>query len=378
LIRMRRIECAKRVLLVVFLMQVLGACSGMNTLFPDRSKEYKKARSTPALEVPPDLTGTPVSDALVVPDGETTLSGYTSARQTLDTSGATPVLPGQEGMTLGRDRDRTWLIVKGDPAAVWSKAREFWLESGFLLVREDPVIGILETDWVDSRAAIPQDFIRGAISRVFESAYSSAYRDRYRMRMERGETPGTTEIFITHQGVQERLQGAPDTVQTTTWEPRPNDPDLEAIMLREMMVYLGVAPEQAETLIAERTPSAPRADLLQEESGGPRLVVHEAFEAAWRSVGITLDRVEFAVEDRDRSSGIYYVRYNDPLEKPEKGFLSHLAFWSKDDEQQADTYQIKLSEDGVDTRVAVLNAAGEPEQSVTAVRILTLLYEDLR
>lgn len=378
MISMRRIECAKRVLLLVFLVQTLAACSWLNNLFPDRSREYKKAQSTPALEVPPDLTGTPVSDALVVPEGETTLSGYTSARQTLDTSGATPVLPGQEGITLGRDRDRAWLMVEGDPTAVWNRAREFWLESGFLLVREDPVIGILETEWVDSRAAIPKDFIRSTISRVFESAYSSAYRDRYRMRMERGETPGTTEIFITHQGVQERLQGAPDTVQTTIWEPRPNDPDLEAIMLRKMMVYLGVAPEEAETLMAEQKPSAPRADLLQQESGVARLVIHEGFAQAWRSVGITLDRVEFAVEDRDRSSGIYYVRYNDPLKNQKKGFLSRLAFWSDDDDQQTATYQIKLSEDGVDTRVTVLNAAGEPEQSVTAVRILTLLYEDLR
>ncbi len=245
-------------------------------------------------------------------------------------------------------------------------------------MREDPVIGILETDWVDSRAAIPQDIIRSTISRVFENAYSSALRDRYRMRMERGEAPGTIEIFITHQGVQEQLKGSPDNVQTTVWEPRPNDPDLESAMLKKLMVYLGVAPERADALLAGGKPAAQRADLLQQESGDARLVIHEDFSRAWRSVGITLDRVDFAVEDRNRSAGIYYVRYNDPLREQKKGLLSRLAFWSDDGQEQAATYQIKLTADGVDTQVTVLNAEGEPEKSNTAVRILTLLYEDLR
>ena len=107
-------------------------------------------------------------------------------------------------------------------------------------------------------------------------------------------------------------------------------------------------------------------------------MVHDDYSKAWRNVGIVLDRVDFAVEDRDRLQGIYYVRYNDPLKTEKKGVLSKLAFWSDDDEEQVVTYQIKLSDDGANTRVVVLNAAGEPETSVTAVRILTLLYEELR
>ena len=67
-----------------------------------------------------------------------------------------------------------------------------------------------------------------------------------------------------------------------------------------------------------------------------------------------------------------------PLKSEKKGALSKLAFWSGDDEEQVATYQIKLNDDGANTRVVVLNAAGEPETSVTAVRILTLLYEELR
>jgi outer membrane protein assembly factor BamC len=376
---MRRIHVAKRLLMTVLLLQPLSGCSWLNQAFPDRSKEYKKAKTAASLEVPPDLTTTPETDALVVPGSETTLSGYTSARQSVARSGAAPVLPDQPGMSLERDRDRSWLVVQGEPSAVWPEAREFWLENGFLIVREDPVIGVLETNWVENRQYIPQGAIRGLISRVWEGAYSSSYQDRYRMRLEVGDQPGTTEVFVTHQGVQEKLEGSAADTQTTVWVPRPRDPGLESEMLKRMMVYLGASPEHAEQqLAAAKVPEKEHAELIQDASGPPTLVVHEDFVRAWRSVGITLDRVDFAVEDRDRSEGVYYVRYSDPLKSEKKGVLSKLAFWSDDDEEEVVTYQIKLTDDGPDTRVVVLNAAGEPETSVTAVRILTLLHEQLR
>ncbi|MGD2076100.1 MAG: outer membrane protein assembly factor BamC [Gammaproteobacteria bacterium] len=376
---MRPVLLASRLLITAVLLQSMSGCSWLDSVFPDRSKDYKKAKTAASLEVPPDLTATPETDALVVPGGETTLSGYTSARESLTRSGATPVLPEQPGMTLERDRDRSWLVVQGEPSAVWPEAREFWLENGFLIVREDPVIGVLETDWVESREYIPQGPIRALISRVWEGAYSASYQDRYRMRLEVGQEPGTTEVFVTHQGVQEKLEGGADDTQTTVWVPRPSEPGLESEMLKRMMIYLGVSPERAEREVATaKEPRPERAELIKEASGPPSLVIHEGFARAWRSVGITLDRVDFAVEDRDRSDGVYYVRYNDPLKAEKEGVLSKLAFWSDDDEEKVVTYQIKLTDDGPDTRVMVLNAAGEPETSVTAVRILTLLHEELR
>ena len=149
-------------------------------------------------------------------------------------------------------------------------------------------------------------------------------------------------------------------------------------MLKQVMVYLGATPQRAEQLFAAQTPAPDQAELTKSGDGQPVLVVHKSFPQAWRSVGITLDRVDFAVEDRDRSAGTYYVRYNDPLKHQKKGFLSKLAFWSDDETDKVTTYQIKLVDDGADTRVMVLNEKGEAEATVTPVRILTLLYEELR
>ena len=376
---MRRSIFAGRFLFVVIVLQLTTACSFLDRMFPDRSKDYQKAEPTKPLEVPPDLTTTPVTDALIVPSGSTTLSGYTGARETLARSGGVnPVLPSQESLRFERERDRAWLVVQGEPDAVWPEAREFWLENGFFIIQEDPAVGVLQTDWVENTGSIPEDGIRSVISRVMRSAYSSAYRDRYRMRLERGEQPGTTEIFISHQGVEE-IGADVSSEGETTWGPRPKDPGLESIMLKRMMIFLGVQPQQAEQLVAEEKVAEDRAELIQQDSGQAVLLVREDYSRAWRNVGIVLDRVDFAVEDRDRLQGIYYVRYNDPLKGQEdRGLLSKLAFWSSKKDREVQHLQIKLTDDGADTRVVVLDSEGEPEESVTAVRILTLLFNELK
>jgi outer membrane protein assembly factor BamC len=289
----------------------------------------------------------------------------------------TPVLPAQDALKFERDHDKAWLVVQGDPQEVWPRAREFWAENGFFILSENPELGILQTDWVETRPDVPKGALRSLISRVYETAYSSSYRDRYRMRLERGEQPGTTELYITQQGIEEIVVAGENDIGDTKWGPRPPDPGLESEMLKRMMIFLGVKPEKAQALVAAPPPQRARAELVQQDDGQASLVVHKDFARAWRDVGIVLDRVGFAVEDRNRLEGLYYVRYSDPQKIRDKGFLSKLAFWS-DDDQEVDHYQIKLSDDGTDTRVVVLNTEGGPEISPTAVRILNVLYDDLK
>jgi len=376
---MYQIAFAGRYCLPLFLLSLLAGCSWLDRAFPDKSQDYKRAEPAQSLEVPPDLTTTPTTDALVVPSGPATLSGYTSARESLgkQAGAAGGLIVDPDALSFERDKDLAWLVVKGEPSSVWPVAREFWIEDGFLIMREDPALGTLETDWKENRAAIPQGPIRRLIGRVYDNAYSSSYRDRYRMRLERGEKPGTTEVFISHQGVEEILV-AREGDGDTKWGPRPADPGMESEMLKRMMIFLGMRPEQAEQQLAAEEPRRARAELIQQDGGQATLVMRDDFDKAWRSVGIILDRVGFAVEDRDRIQGLYYVRYNDPMgSDKDRGLLSKLAFWSSDDEQ-VENYQIKLSDDGVDTRVVVLNETGDPDQSITAVRILNLLYDELK
>lgn len=362
------------VLLTVF----LAGCSLVDKVFPDHSEDFKQAKARAKLEVPPEMTTTTRSDSLVVDDGATSLSEYDAQQQQPSTAAAeSPLLPVQENIVLKRDRDREWLVLKGAPSAVWPRVREFWLEQGFLIVREDPVTGIIETDWAENRTVIPQGPVRKLIGKVFDNAYASSLRDKFRTRLERGEEPGTTEVYITHQGMEEVQEGGADETPTYVWAPRPADPGLEVEKLKQLVEFLGARTGQVAGLEKSAEAAPERANLLKTEDGFATLVVHEDFSRAWRSVGVVLDRVGFAVEDRNRSEGIYYVRYRDLGQTEKKGLLSKL-FSASDKDKEAKQYQIKLTGDGEDTRTNVLNATGEPEQSSTALRILNLLYEKLK
>jgi len=255
--------------------------------------------------------------------------------------------------------------------------KEFWLQEGFLIQKEDPRVGIIETGWSENRADIPQGPIRNILGKVIDAVYSSATRDQYRVRLENGTQPGTTEVYLTHRGMQEVIKGGA-VDGTPVWEPRATDPELEAEMLKRLMVYMGVEEEKAQVMLAKQTDRQDRAQLVSDDSGA-MLVIYEDFSRAWRRTGVALDRVGFAVEDRNRSEGTYYVRYSDPLASQEKeGVLSKLAFWSSDEEAKATQYQIELQASGASTHVIVNDAQGLRDTSATGKRILTLLEEQLR
>ncbi len=365
---------AAAVAATVLAFSLLAGCGLVDKVFPDRTEDYKKAQAAPELDVPPDLVTTTLGDGL--PDEATKLSEYTGEAQKAP---ADTVLPTPENIRFMRDRDRVWLEVKGDPDKVWQRAHDFWEENGFLLVRDDPKAGILETDWSETPLNAPQSPVRTLLNRVWDTVHSAPTRDKFRMRMEKGDSPDSVELYITDRGIQQKLRGSAEEIQTSQWEPRLSDPDLEAEMARRLMVYLGVSSEQAQSAVAAAKAPAEQAELVKESKEKATLNVHQDFANAWRSVGIALDRVGFAVEDRNRSDGLYYVKYTDLAATENKqGVLSKLAFWSKEDKTQAKEHQIKLEGDGADTHVTILDADGKPEYSETAVRILTMLQEQLK
>ena len=108
-------------------------------------------------------------------------------------------------------------------------------------------------------------------------------------------------------------------------------------------------------------------------------MIDEDYRNAWRLVGVALDRVGFAVEDRDRTQGVYYVRYDDPNKGQEKkGFASRLAFWRSEDVDTVTQYRVQVVQEGGQTRVIVRDQAGQRDSSATGQRILTLLNEQIR
>jgi outer membrane protein assembly factor BamC len=371
-----------------FFLHVLGFIAGLalaacgSVEMPTKKIEYKSAGRLPPLDVPPDLTRPSGDDRFVVPDGRggaATFSAYQKDRggRAEGTASGNTVLPEQDNIRLERAGTQRWLVVKGEPDQVWPVVKEFWQETGFIVNTENPQSGVMETDWAENRARIPDGFIRNTLGKLLDQVYSTGERDKFRTRLERGAQPGTTEIYVSHRGMEE-VYTAPEKDQTR-WQPRPTNPDLEADMLRRMMVRLGVQEERAKTVLA--SVQSPARAVLQKGGEGTALSLNEQFDRAWRRVGLALDRVGFTVEDRDRSKGIYFVRYIDPgldnKSADSKGLFSRW-FSSGSDKQKQEQYRVLVKDAGERAEVNVLNKEGMRDQSATANRILTLLYEQLK
>ncbi len=367
---------------------LLAACSAIPKLEND-TVEYKSASKSrlPDLRVPPDLTKPTADDRYAVPDpkGGALLSDYDKERRTAPDPAKTAVLPAQTNARVERSGNQRWLVVQGEPDAVWNVVKEFWQEVGFVIASENPEAGVMETDFAESRAKIEEGGIRGLLGKVMDSISSTAERDKFRTRLERGPEPGTTEIYISHRGMEEVYIN--EAKSQTRWQPRPPDPDLEAEMLRRLMARFGVQQERAKTEVAQAAkPTGPvRATLIKGQTGGSMLSVNDQFDRAWRRIGLALDRVGFTVEDRDRSKGIYFVRYVDPdadnKSTQVKGgsFLSKLNPFSKTEKPiSKEQFRIQVKDANTISEVSVLNKDGAEEKSDTANRILSLLYEQLK
>ena len=376
---------------------MLAACSGtiedtIDSVMPQREATYKSSRSLPPLEVPPDLSSATLNDTLQVPEGGTATATYSeyAGGATREVSAQTSVLPDLADARVERSGDKRWLVLEATPAEVWPRLRDFWLQQGFLIEREDPSIGIMETDWAEQREGIKGGFIDNLMSKLSSAFYGVATRDKFRTRLERGSHSGQTEVYISHRGAEEVVTQAaassPSADDVRSWQPRPADPELEAEMLTRLMVFFGTQEEAARQQIAETRDARERARIAR-DGGGSVLTLDESFSRAWRRTGLALDRVGFTVEDRDRSRGLFFVRYVDPNRdvkgEGEEGLLSKLAFWRGDEARDTsqDGYLISLiggREGGESTQVVVLNREGERDPSETADRILTLLHEQLR
>ena len=282
-------------------------------------------------------------------------------------------------MRIERAGNQRWLVVNRPADKLWGPMRDFWLESGFLLALDQENLGIMETDYAENRAKLPQDFIRETIGKVFENLYSTGERDKFRTRLERNATGGT-EIYVSHRGLVETvisLSGTKTgTGDGTVWQPRPADPELEAEFLRRLMVKLGVSQEQSKALVASGV--AKPTSRLATVAGAPVIQIDEGFDRAWRRVGLSLDRTGFTVEDRDRTQGTYFVRYVESTsDKKEPGFLAKLFSGSAPSVPPL-KYRILLKSQGESTTVSVLNAQGVAEPSANAQRIVQVIVDDLK
>ncbi len=353
----------------------LTGCGMISSVIESDKVDYRSAKKAAPLDVPPDLTQMSKDNRYGVPDGRgvATASTFQQPKGTL-AQGDTVGNPNTPNLRIERIGNQRWLVVKQTPEQLWPQLKEFWTDNGFNLATESSATGVMETEWTENRAKIPQDMIRTAIGKVFDGLYSTGERDKYRTRLERA-ADGSTEIYISHRGAEEVPMGAQK--ETFSWVMRPNDPGLEAIFLSKLMARLGHTDiKEAKMAVNAAAPAALHAKLV-----GTTVEVDEGFDRAWRRVGLALDRVGFTVEDRDRVQGVYFVRFVDPDAKPDGFFKKLMNLGSSDDKaKEAQRYRVavKAAAGATVSAVTVQSNDGKAEASPTGAKILKLLADELK
>ena len=413
-----------KLITVALLALLVSACDHIP--FIDNTSDYKGAGRSRPLEVPPDLTSVNSSDAYSVPGGTTTYNTYSQGQEGQE-AGVEKVLPNADGVRMEKAGAQRWLIVNAPAEKIWPVVREFWIDQGFAVRVENADTGVMETEWIEADAIKAGDDKRNVgekFDKWLDKLSGFADRRKFRTRLERGEKEGSTEIYMTHRTVNSAPDNGKNEVQTNigkidtgyradgdkgTKTEEENAAELDAELLRRLMVKLGVADKRAQEIAANPV-SEKRAEVVKEADSSVSLNLNDPFDRGWRRVGLALDRVGFVIEDKDRSKGLFYVRYADvdiddgPTKK--KGLLDKLKFWGNDDEVEnkskpkeeksivdklkfwkgddgktdpAKQYRIKVAETETGaTRVNVVDADGSRNRSSTGNRIISLLYDQLK
>lgn len=372
-----------RATIAAALVLVLAGCT---TTGSGDGPRYQASRQVDSLEVPPDLVAPRMEEGLRIPDGP---GERVSARE-LDrdmraaprgsTGAPATVLPETSDVQLRRDGSLRWLSVQASPEDLWPQLRAFWREQNLVLARDEPAVGIMETEWAENLAGIPLGGTRGLLSRALGTIYDAGTRDQYRLRVERQN--GATEIFISHRGAVERSD---EEGQVGRWEIAGADPELEAEMLNRLMVFLttgevtpGETPVRADDADFERTGQVD----LTERDGQLVLVVWGEPDALWRRLGLALDRTGLMIDEQDRAAGTFEVTYRpDVVDSAEErpGFFSRmLNLGGGTSGRQDERYQIRMIENGRDLQIEALSIEGEPLDERDARFVLELIQPQLR
>ena len=360
----------------------LTACST-----PGGPAEGPRYEATPAaeqpLELPPNLIAPGMDRAFRIPDvpGERVSARELErepARNQRTVSDAAVILPESPNVELRRDGQLRWLHVDAVPEALWPRLRQFWREQNLTLARDEPAVGIMETEWAEDRAGIPLGGTRGLLRRALGTVYDAGTRDQYRLRVERSN--GATEIFITHRGAVERADAEGQAARWFIAEP---DPELEAEMLNRLLVFLATddngALARAEAIDLDRSG---RIELVERDDE-LFLALHGEPDAVWRRLGFALDRTGLMVDEQNRREGTFFVTYRPDIADPDAqrpGLLRRMLGAGRDEAnaRMDERFQIRMTDNGRDLRVDALSIEGEPLPSRDERFVLELIQPQLR
>ncbi|HIO93503.1 MAG TPA: outer membrane protein assembly factor BamC [Leucothrix mucor] len=362
----------KNIIVTSSVLALLSGCAAVDKLTDTTgSINYKNSSSVKTLEFPPDLTSPEFDHAFIMPSSGG-VRASTMRDRTFSSDRNVDVLPASTNMRMGGNGNVRWLDVDAPANSLWSQMRDFWRSLGVDVIRDEPRIGLMETEWAENRAGLPNDWLRSALGSVLKGMFDAGTRDQFRIRVER-PSANKTRIYLTHKGSEKIV-----TETGVGWELRPPKHELEAEMLNRLQAFLQGDKYSAtkNTNESDLSQSSSLVSLVTED-GSSVLQVHEAYNKAWVRTGIMLERMGLSVESRKQSQGIYGVLYNGGEAIENKGgFFSRLFKGKQTFLTKGSEYQIHIRDAGRLSEVKVMDEEGVPLSVAESQKILSRLKQE--
>jgi len=309
--------------------------------------DYVSSSRAKKLDVPPDLSDVESNVEYGVPGEAVSYNSYEDAKKAGFTE--VKVLQDPEGMRLVKSGNLRWLVVNETPDKLWPHLEMFWQELGFGIKVMNKRTGVMETEWIKS-SKLKFESKKGMASRFdawLDGLSNLADRRKFRTRIENGVEKNTSEIYISQRSVvgmddeakerikrlkegsystdiykiKEYVAGGEEEAKEITdklqKEMNMDEYEINAEILRRLMTKLGMTDLDAEKVLAN--PVERQNATLVENKQGNYLLLNDAFDRSWRKLSLALDIIGFVTEDKNRSKGIFYVKYKDlELEGPKK------------------------------------------------------------
>lgn len=351
--------------IVVGLVVSMSGCSNIGSVIklPDKKIDYKGSKTVKSLDVPPDLSSPDYDETYArLPSGGVSASAYAQQRRL--GGGEAAVLPSVQGVNIVNQGGVRYLQVAAAPEVLWSRLTGFWSTMGVSLQKDEPRIGVMETEWAENRAGLPMDWLRKAVGSVFQGVYDAGVRDKFRLRVERAGAG--TNVYVSHQRAEEVLLDNGGV----KWALRPSDPELEAIILNRIVAHLGGASKEAQVREAASVSNVSMSTV----GGRPALKVGGRFSDVWLRTGVVLERQGLSVEKQRKDDGVYEVVYRDKgSNKSKEGWLSRIFKSNNEVVRAGGVYQIHITDSGSYSLVSVTDKEGEPVSPSVAQILLEQL-----
>jgi len=276
--------------------------------------KYYSNKSVTSLEIPPDLTTPETQNSFVlsefVPDIKENIVGFSNRSD----DGVQKILDAPTGIKVKKDGEKRWLVINKTPDEVWEASREFLKNEGFVLVKQDKKIGILETDFLENRPDIPEQslgFIRSMLGRALNQNYVFASVDKYRIRIEPIEEGKQTELFLSLTSMEEVVDDRvvdPTREGVTVWKNKEKDLALEIEMLYRLMIFLGGQDVKNKILQASDIEKKISARVNDGINGYAKLIFDSGLIETWEKISWSIDQNNFDLENNYILEKSFYIQ----------------------------------------------------------------------